>query len=111
MNSPILKFDDVTIASSPHYETEMWNVSFELNRGDLLLVRLERENERLPLADAAMGLASPRQGSVLFLGEDWREMSADSAAADRGRVGRLFEDEGWVSDLEVDENIMLAQRH
>lgn len=38
-------------------------------------------------------------------------MSADQAAAHRGGVGRLFEDEGWVSDLEVDQNIMLAQRH
>jgi phospholipid/cholesterol/gamma-HCH transport system ATP-binding protein len=111
MNSPILKFDDVTIPSSPHYETELWDVSFELNQGDLLLVRIERENERLPLADAATGLAPPRQGSVQFLGEDWRDMSADRAAARRGRVGRLFEDEGWISDLEVDQNIMLAQRH
>ena len=38
-------------------------------------------------------------------------MHADHAAARRGRIGRLFEDEGWVSDLEVDQNIMLAQRH
>ena len=42
MNLPILKFDDVTVPPSPHYETELWNVSFELNRGDLLLVRIER---------------------------------------------------------------------
>ena len=111
MNSPILKFDDVTIQSSPHYETELWNASFELNPGELLLVRIERENERLPLADAATGLAPPRQGSVRFLGEDWRDMPADRAAAHRGRVGRLFEDEGWISELEVDQNIMLAQRH
>jgi len=111
MNSPILKFDDVTIPSSPHYETELWDVSFELNRGELLLVRIERENERLPLADAATGLTRARPGRVQFLGEDWRAMSADSAAAHRGRVGRLFEDEGWISDLEVDQNIILAQRH
>jgi phospholipid/cholesterol/gamma-HCH transport system ATP-binding protein len=111
MNSPILKFDDVTIQSSPHYETELWNVSFELNPGDLWLVRIEREYERLPLADAATGLVPPNQGSVRILGEDWRDMSADRAAAHRGKVGRLFEDEGWVSDLEVDQNIMLAQRH
>src|SRR6185295_9382219 len=97
MNSAILKFDDVTIQASPDYETELWNVSFELNRGDLLLVRIDRENERLPLADAATGLAPPRQGSVRFLGEAWQGMSADRAAANRGRVGRLFEDEGWVS--------------
>ena len=107
----IVKFNDVTIETSPHYETGLWNSSFALQRGDLLLVRLERENERLPLADATEGLAPPKQGSVLFLGEDWQRMTADHAAAQRGRIGRLFEDEGWISDLDVDQNITLSQRY
>jgi phospholipid/cholesterol/gamma-HCH transport system ATP-binding protein len=113
MNSspPVLKFSDATIPSSRHYETELWKLSFELQAGDLLLVRIERENERLPLADATAGLVPPAPGSVRFLGEDWQCMSADHAAAQRGKIGRLFEDEGWVNDLEVDQNIMLAQRH
>lgn len=106
-----LRFSNVTIESSAHYETGLWNSSFELNQGQLLLVRIERENERLPLADATEGLVPPAQGSVMFLGEDWQCMSADHAAAQRGTIGRLFEDEGWISDLEVDQNIMLAQRH
>jgi phospholipid/cholesterol/gamma-HCH transport system ATP-binding protein len=107
----ILKLSQVTIEPGPHYETGLWNSSFELHPGELLLVRLERENERLPLADATEGLAAPAQGSVMFLGEDWQGMSADHAAAQRGKIGRLFEEEGWISDLTVDENIMLSQRH
>ena len=107
----ILKFTDVTIPAGPHYETGLWNISFELNTGDLLLVRIERENERLPLADAAEGLVPAAQGNVMFRGEDWQGMSADHAAAQRGTIGRLFEDEGWISDLDVDQNILLAQRH
>jgi phospholipid/cholesterol/gamma-HCH transport system ATP-binding protein len=109
--SPILKFSEVTVESGQHYETGLWRSSFELSPGELLLVRMERENERLPLMDAAEGLVTPTQGSVEFLGEDWQRMGADRAAAQRGKIGRLFEDEGWVSDLDVDENIMLAQRH
>jgi phospholipid/cholesterol/gamma-HCH transport system ATP-binding protein len=105
----ILEFSDVTIESSPRYETGLWNSSFALNQGQLLLVRMERENERLPLADATEGLVPPTQGSVMFLGEDWRHLSADRAAAQRGKIGRLFEDEGWINDLDVDQNIMLAQ--
>jgi len=110
-DAAILKFTAVTVETSPHYETGLWNTSFELKQGELLLVRIERENERLPLADAAQGLVPPAQGSVMFLGEDWQRMSADRAATQRGKIGRLFEDEGWISDLDVDENIMLAQRH
>lgn len=107
----ILKFGEVTVPASAHYETGLWNISFELNPGDLLLVRMERENERLPLADAAEGLVLAAQGAVKFCGEDWHGMSADHAAAQRGKIGRLFDDEGWISDVDVDENIMLAQRH
>jgi phospholipid/cholesterol/gamma-HCH transport system ATP-binding protein len=110
-SSSILKFGNVTAPGSPHYETDLWNISFELNSGDLLLVRIERENERLPLADAAEGLVRATQGSVMFRGEDWQGMSADHAAAQRGKIGRLFEDEGWISDVDVDQNILLAQRY
>jgi len=110
-SSSILKFGNVTVPASPQYETGLWNISFELHSGDLLLVRIERENERLPLADAAEGLVPATQGGVMFCGEDWQGMSADHAAAQRGKIGRLFEDEGWISGVDVDQNIMLAQRH
>src|SRR4051794_15045733 len=111
MPASIVKFGNVTVESSAQYETGLSNITFALNPGDLLLVRIERENERLPLADAAEGLAPPSQGTVTFLDEDWKSLSADDAAAQRGKIGRLFEDEGWISDLDVDENILLAQLH
>ena len=113
MNVPpvILKFSEVVIDAGTHYETGLGNSSFELNQGDLMLVRLERENERLTLANDAEGRVPPAQGTVTFLGEDWGRMSTDRASVQRGRIGRLFEDEGWIGDLDVDQNIMLAQRH
>jgi phospholipid/cholesterol/gamma-HCH transport system ATP-binding protein len=110
-SSSILKLGNVTVPASPHYEVGLWDISLELKPGDLFLVRIERENERLPLADAAEGLVNATEGAVLFRGEDWRGMSCDRAAAQRGKIGRLFEDEGWISDLDVDQNIMLAQRY
>jgi phospholipid/cholesterol/gamma-HCH transport system ATP-binding protein len=111
MAASILKFGNVTVESSAQYETGLSNITFALNEGDLLLVRIERENERLPLADASEGLAPTSQGTVTFLGEDWQNLSADDGATQRGKIGRLFDDEGWISDLDVDENILLAQRH
>jgi phospholipid/cholesterol/gamma-HCH transport system ATP-binding protein len=109
--SSILKLSEVTIESCTQYEFGLSSVSFELKAGELWLVRIEREDERLPLADAAEGLVPPTQGSVTFLSEDWQRMSTDHAAAQRGRIGRLFEDEGWINDLDLDQNITLSQRH
>jgi phospholipid/cholesterol/gamma-HCH transport system ATP-binding protein len=107
----ILQFKNVTIESGANYETGLANTSLELNPGELLLVRIERENERLPLADAALGLVTPDAGTVSLRGQDWKEMSADHAAEMRGKIGRLFEDEAWISDMDVDENITLSERH
>ena len=111
MTAPVLKLVDVAAESGDLFHTGLWSISFELGRGDLMLVLLEREHEHLPLADAAEGLEPPTEGSVMFLGEDWQSATADRAADLRGKIGRAFEDEGWVSELDVDENIMLGQRH
>lgn len=111
MSTAILNFSNVTVSSSSAYETGLTGVCFELRAGDLLLVRIERENERLPLADASQGLLQPDRGEVSFLGEDWADLTCDKAAARRGKIGRLFDDEGWISDLDVDENILLSQLH
>jgi len=111
MSASILKFSNATVASDAHYETGLSDVSFQLDPGDLLLVRIERENERLPIADASEGLVPLERGAVSFIGDDWESLATDQAAAQRGKIGRLFEDEGWISDLDVTENILLAQLH
>jgi phospholipid/cholesterol/gamma-HCH transport system ATP-binding protein len=111
MSAATSTFSSVTIRSGGDYETGLDDVSFELKPGNLFLVRIERENERLPVADAMEGLATLKSGSVSFMGERWEDIPTERAAAQRGRIGRLFDDEGWISDLDVEENILLAQLH
>ena len=108
---PVLWFDDVTVEGGRRYDSTIWQVAFRLEPGQLMLVLLEREHLRLPLADAASGLAEPAAGAVRFLGRDWRSLSADEAAAARGRIGRVFGEQAWVSHMGIEENILLSQRH
>ena len=112
----ILELTGVTVESDPAYDSPIWNVSLRLGPGELALVRLERGVVRLPLADAAGGLAEDYVGTAAFLGRDWRSVARGEGAALRGRIGRVFDADaahgaGWVSHLDVDENIVLAQRH
>lgn len=109
--TPVLEFRNVLLEGDDHSESVLWDVSFSLAAGDLLLVLLDREHMKLPLADAAAGLTPPMQGSVYFNGKDWREMRVDEAAAERGRIGRLFNEDRWVANLDMDENLTLRQRH
>jgi phospholipid/cholesterol/gamma-HCH transport system ATP-binding protein len=85
-------------------------VSFSLNGADLMLVRIEEGLTHLPFADVAQGLVEPDAGRVAFLGEDWRTMPPNRSAECRGQIGRVFETHAWISNLDVDENVMLAQR-
>jgi phospholipid/cholesterol/gamma-HCH transport system ATP-binding protein len=110
-STEILRFHDVTIAADSEYGSGISSLSLSLASGELAVVLLEKEQVRIPLADAAEGLVTPVQGTVTFLGEDWQTMAADRAAAQRGKIGRVFEGESWLSSLNVDQNITLAQRH
>jgi phospholipid/cholesterol/gamma-HCH transport system ATP-binding protein len=110
-NKMVLTFKAVSTEPAPFFDTPLWNVSLTLSQGELLLIRMERGRLRLPLADLAAGLFHPGQGAVEFLGRDWRDLTPDYAAKQRGKIGRIFEDQGWISNLDMDENITLAQRH
>lgn len=107
----ILEFENVTLEPRPPYEAGLEAVSFSLGVGELAAVRVDAGVGRTPLADAAEGLAVPDAGRVLFQGEDWTALKPPRAAAQRGRIGRVFERAGWISNLDVDENITLSQRH
>lgn len=113
MNEPIdiLRFHDVTIAADREHESGISSLDLSLAPGGLTVVLWEKEQVRIPLADAAEGLVAPVRGTVTFLGGDWQTMAADRAAAQRGKIGRVFEGESWLSGLNVDQNITLAQRH
>jgi len=111
LSQTVLTFKGVSTEPSPFFDTPLWDVSFGLLQGQLLLVRLERGRFRLPLADLAAGILEPINGSVEFLGRNWRKMTADDAATQRAKMGRVFEGQGWISFLDVSQNITLAQRH
>ena len=79
--------------------------------GAMMLVQIEEGADELPLADAAVGLIEPDAGRVEFLGEIWPGMNASRQALMRGRIGRVFEHAGWVSNLDILENVCLAECH
>lgn len=108
-NTARLEFDEVTVAARDADDGGLRRVEFALQPGEFVAVELEEGRWNLPLADAAMGLVVPDEGSVLFDGEDWSRMRPDRAAASRARIGRVFASWGWISNLTVRENVMLAQ--
>ncbi len=111
MTADVLEFRQVTVEGGHGYDTAIWQVNLRLQRGELALIRLEAGHLRTPLADAAQGLLEPLHGSVHFLGVPWSSLSAAAGFAARAKIGRVFEEPAWISELDMDENITLAQEH
>jgi phospholipid/cholesterol/gamma-HCH transport system ATP-binding protein len=108
----ILEFAGVTIEDEAHeYDAGLKDVGFALQPGELALVMLERPRFRTPIADAAQGLIQPDVGRVRFNGRDWQRTLATRAAAQRFSIGRVFEGQSWISNLDIDENILLPSAH
>jgi phospholipid/cholesterol/gamma-HCH transport system ATP-binding protein len=108
----ILEFAGVTIEDEAHeYDVSLKEVTFALRAGELALVMLERPRFRTPIADAAQGLIQPDAGRVRFNGRDWQRTLATRAAAQRFSIGRVFEGQSWISNLDIDENILLPSAH
>jgi phospholipid/cholesterol/gamma-HCH transport system ATP-binding protein len=108
----VLEFENVTIPPRFAGTASIAAVSFCLTAGEVAVIRVEENSDPLPLADAAEGLLAPEEGgTVRFMGENWSAMGAARESAMRGRIRRVFELEGWISNLDVIENIVLAEAH
>jgi len=109
---PILLLERATFLPPTPCGRGIEDVNLILGAGDLVLIRLEPRAVRLPsLADGASGLIAPCEGRVAFNGNSWQRMSALQTSRTRGKIGRVFDDGGWISSMDLAENIVLAQRH
>ena len=107
--TPILEFKDVTLGAGASQMIGLKGVSFTLNRGEIIMVALEEGREHIPLASLAQGLVVQDSGHVYFKGAEWTEMGPSRLSLQRGLIRRVFEHFGWISNLDVMENISLAE--
>jgi len=106
-----LKFVDVTLRSETQHTADVAHVGFVLAPGQVAMVLFGSHSRYVPLGDLAEGLVEPQEGSVEYQGERWTEMATMRQETLRGSIGRVFEGQGWVSNLSVYENVVLSQRH
>lgn len=106
----VLKFRDVRLNYLSGKETEGFN--FTLNPGELALFCSDSQKRTPEIAELAMGLRRPSTGDIEYFGENWLKMAAPDVQRCRGTIGRVFAPRGgsnWIQNLDIDENIMVAQ--
>lgn len=108
---PVVLLDGVCIDTPVAYDVGMDNVSLHIDRGDLAMIKLETGVAEHPLADLLSGLVPADRGTVRVFGLDWATLAPDLQAKARWRIGRVFAGHGWLSNLDIDENITLSERY
>jgi len=107
----ILEFENVTLAGVARGYIEMRGLTFKLAPGRLMLIKVEAGNEYLPIADAAEGLIAMKSGHIRWQSNPWKSISPKAEMNARAQIGRVFEKNSWISNLNVNENVTLSQRH
>lgn len=107
----ILEFQAAVLPADTEALVRLQPVSFRLLGGDWMLVQVAADRARLPLAAAATGLMPAESGWVQFLDHRWNQREHRREATLRSRIGQVFEGRGWISNLTVLENVLLASRH
>jgi len=107
----ILRLEEVSIAPELGYDYGMQKISLALHPGAFMMVLLDQGAWNHPLPDLVSGLIPVEQGRLTVFQQTWSRLTPDQQSGLRGKIGRVFEGHGWLSNLDIDENITLAQRH
>ena len=111
MTDTILEITNVNFAAGPAYDSGLTNLNLTIKPGEMAIIVPQFHQRHQPLADLANGLIAPDSGQVLFGGKDWQAVGPDELAAMRDQIGRVFLQHPWLSNLDMDENITLAERY
>jgi len=111
MAGTVLEFKSVCYRPNSEHTSYVDKASLRLYAGNVIAVHADSDREYASVADLALGLISPASGAVCFKDTDWEDMDAFQEAENRGRIGCVFESAGWISSLNVIDNIVLRERH
>jgi ABC-type ATPase involved in cell division len=108
---PVLELHRVSFQGRLENGLRLHEADLVLREGDLAIVQLDSSTTTREVTSMMQGLQTPRSGQVLFCKDHWQGHDYDRHFKMRSRIGRVFEGQAWIENLNVDENVTLALRH
>lgn len=85
--------------------------NLRLRAGECIVIETGGMELSAAFADLCSGVVQLEGGSVKFEGIDWTSLKEPRLSALRGRVGRIFQQGGWVDMYPVAINILMPMLH
>jgi phospholipid/cholesterol/gamma-HCH transport system ATP-binding protein len=86
-------------------ETLLHDITFELRRGDTLVIQGAAGSGKTLLLKLALGLLRPTGGSIRLFGQEVTQLEESGWYDVRSRIGVLFQEGGLFDSLTVEENV------
>lgn len=100
---PILAFENVTIRFEG--QAVLKNVSFQLRRGESMIVLGSAGSGKTVLLKTALGLLAADEGHIRLFGQDVTDLAERDWYDVRSRVGVLFQEGGLFDSLTIEDNV------
>jgi phospholipid/cholesterol/gamma-HCH transport system ATP-binding protein len=107
----VLDLDDITLDTERYGGIGPVKMALKILSAEFILLRVDHWQQGVAVADMCSGLLVPFQGKIRFLGKNWHQLTADTANALRGRIGRVFFKGRWINFLSVLDNVLMQQLH
>lgn len=107
----VLELRSVRFGSESEHTPKLVDENFVVKAGELVFARVPRALKLRGMVSMFMGLTSPIRGEVAINGVGWEKLSWDQQFEKRSQVGRVFEEDGWIANLNVKENVLLSSLH
>ena len=100
---PILAFENVSVRFEG--QSVLKNVSFELRRGESMIVLGSAGSGKTVLLKLALGLLLADEGCIRLFGRDVTDLAERDWYDVRSRVGVLFQEGGLFDSLTIEDNV------
>jgi ABC-type ATPase involved in cell division len=108
---PVMQLCGVTFKGKADPATMLINASVAVQAKALVMWHLDRSQTTRDIASMMLGLQFPARGDVMFESQDWLGNDFDRHFAMRSRIGRVFDDQAWIANLNLIENVRLSAEH
>ncbi len=102
-NPPVMAFDSVCLSFGG--DCVLDGISFELARGETLVIQGAAASGKTLILKLALGLIRPTRGRIFLFEQDVTDYSDEQWNDVRARIGMLFQEGGLFDSLTVEENV------
>jgi len=106
----IIKFEHVSIKK--HLSEFIYkDINLELSPNKMICIKLDTSNDIYHLGNMLSGINPPYHGKILFNGQELSSLKPELREAKQYYIKRVFENRGFISNLNIIKNIMLSELH